>query len=110
HEAGHAVAAYALRFPSGGVFIKLPTAGRIEMAHLERDHDAVEIGRSYLKGLGENLAKSMLSECTVCEMGRAVNIAMNQVPVKEADGYASDDQDFLNESYRFSELDPDEIA
>lgn len=104
HEAGHAVAAYHLRYPHKAAYIRLPIRGTIEDAHLERDHEAVEIGRQYLRGQRANEARMLLIESMTFEMGRAVNVLINDVPNEEANSYASDDHRFLDESFRMSQV------
>lgn len=109
HEAGHAVAAYCFRYPHKSIHIRLPFNDQIENSGLERDNDAVEIGRAFLQGLSANRARMVLAECTIFEMGYAVNILLNQVPENEANGYADDNLTYLEECFRLSNFDNAQI-
>lgn len=108
HEAAHAVAAYHFRYPHMSANVPMPIVDSIHGAHLERDHDAVEIGRLYLRGLRANEARMVLYECVVGDIAYHVNRHINGVPQNEASRYASDDGDFLAEMFEMSGSPPDE--
>jgi len=107
HEAAHAVAAYRLRFPCRSIIVDLPIVdGILGEPHLERDHDAVVIGRAYLDGLGKNQTNSILFDCVVSDIAWAVNRYLNDVPPVEADRYAADDGNSNAELFESNGVDP----
>jgi hypothetical protein len=105
HEAAHAVTSYHFKVPHKRVLLQLPIIDRIVNAGVERDVDATNIAYRFLDGIGASSGRAIVNEMAVLKIAWFVNVNLNLVPSAEANGYAIDDVDTINELQRINGLD-----